>query len=444
MTSELAENRTVRRTQKSHVINTMSKASDVPQIETANTDRALSETPEISERQADVFVAGSLAIDLACDFVPVKGQNSSTSPKLRTSNPARLSQSLGGVGQNLATAIHYLGTAVQLCSVIGDDEAGASARKMLLAKGLLSSGIITKSSVQTAQYVAVNDAQKNLVLAMADMAILEGHHSEVDTVWKRHLNEHRPKWLVVDANWEPDNLKKWIVYGNAVNARIAFEPVSVAKSQRLFASSPDDGIEIGVLPNHMVSLATPNSLELSSMHTAAREAGLFERDDWWRVIDALGLSSSGSRDKLVSMTTASMVDEGIPQQTIQLLPYVPTILTKLGEKGVLMAQILRPGDDLLTSSAHSRNILTRSDIDHPTIGGVYMRLFPPAEIVPAEDIVSVNGVGDSFLGIIIAGLAKEEPKSLIDLIHTAQQGSVMTLKSKEAVSPEIRKLKDLI
>lgn len=73
-----------------------------------------------------------------------------------------------------------------------------------------------------------------------------------------------------------------------------------------------------------------------------------------------------------------------------------------------------------------------------------MRLFPPAESVSATDVISVNGVGDTFLGVIIAGLAKANPKSLIELIHIAQQGSIMTLKSKEAVSPEIRKLRSVL
>lgn len=392
----------------------------------------------------DVFVAGSLAVDLSCDFFPAIERDSSTSPRPQTSNPANISQTLGGVGHNIATTIHHLGTHVQLCSVIGDDEAGTSIRKMLLAKGLSSSGLVEKSSARTAQYVTVNDTQKDLVLAMADMAILEGCQSDVDTMWKPRLDRHRPKWLVVDANWDPSTLKRWIMHGKAANARVAFEPVSVAKSQRLFASEPDDSFDLGVVPNHKVSLAAPNRLELASMHSIARNAGYFERDDWWQVIDALGLSSSGSRDKLVSITSSSFVDEGIPQQSIQLLPFIPTILTKLGDKGALMTQILTCGDDRLTSSADAIYILSRADIDHPTIGGVYMRLFPPAEKVPAEDVVSVNGIGDTFLGVIIAGLAKEKPKPLGDLVPIAQQGSVMVLRHKESVSPEITKLKDLL
>ncbi|KAL8937464.1 MAG: hypothetical protein Q9216_004409 [Gyalolechia sp. 2 TL-2023] len=391
--------------------------------------------------RADVFVAGSLAIDLSCDFISKPGPSSQKSPRLQTSNPAAISQTLGGVGHNVATALHYLGTEVQFCSVVGDDQAGATATKMLEEKGFSLSGIMQKASARTAQYVAVNDSEKNLILAMADMAILESCQTEIDHTLKPQLDMQKPKWLVVDANWGPHALHRWLRYGKNASAKIAFEPVSVAKAQLIFASSPNGNIELDVLPDHAVSLATPNAMELASMHATAREAGQFERDDWWQVIDAMMLPSSGSRDKLLSMTSAALVDNGIPQQSIQLLPFIPTILTKLGNKGVLMAQILKPGDNRLTSTAHSKYILSRAAVDHQTIGGVYMRLFPPAENVPVKEIVSVNGVGDTFLGILMAGLAKENPKSLIDLILVAQQGSAMTLRSQEAVSPEIKKLR---
>jgi len=73
---------------------------------------------------------------------------------------------------------------------------------------------------------------------------------------------------------------------------------------------------------------------------------------------------------------------------------------------------------------------------NPSVGGVYLRHFPAAETVSKEDIVSVNGVGDTFLGVLTAGLAKGLPLDE-KLIHIAQKASVMTLKSKESVSPEI-------
>ncbi|KAL8930760.1 MAG: hypothetical protein Q9208_000301 [Pyrenodesmia sp. 3 TL-2023] len=264
------------------------------------------------------------------------------------------------------------------------------------------------------------------------------------TVWKPRLSKHKPRWLVVDANWDSNTLRQWIKHGKEAKAQIAFEPVSVAKAQRLFTTAISDEFELGTLPNHGVSLATPNTAELRSMHTAAQEAGFFDRDDWWQIIDALRLPNFGSTDKFVSMADGLLVLRGIPQQSVKLLPFIPTVLTKLGEEGVLITQVLKPGDDRLTSREHSQYILSRADIDHPTIGGVYMRLFRPAEVIPENDVVSVNGVGDTFLGIIIAGLTRENPKTLVELIEIAQQGSVMTLKSKEAVSPDIGRLKDLL
>ncbi len=73
------------------------------------------------------------------------------------------------------------------------------------------------------------------------------------------------------------------------------------------------------------------------------------------------------------------------------------------------------------------------------VGGVYLRYFPAAEAVSKEEVVSVNGVGDTFLGVLVAGLAKSLPLDA-NLIHVAQKASVMTLKSEQAVSPDIASL----
>ncbi len=66
-------------------------------------------------------MAGSVAVDLSCDFAgdPAK----SISPQLHTSNPAVILQSVGGVGHNVALAASRVsrGTKVKLCSLVGDD-----------------------------------------------------------------------------------------------------------------------------------------------------------------------------------------------------------------------------------------------------------------------------------------------------------------------------------
>ena len=296
----------------------------------------------------------------------------------------------------------------------------------------------------TAQYVAINDAQKHMVLAMADMNILEDTSGDFDSLWKPHFDVSKPKWLVVDANWHSNTLRKWLDAAKNSGVKVAFEPVSAAKSRRAFSAEFERDAHMAAAPNHSINLATPNALELSAMHEAASDVGLFDREDWWRVINSIGLSSSGSREKLVSMTNDVLVDQGAPQQSIRLLPFIPCILTTMGERGVLMTQLLRPGDDRLTCPDAAPHILSRSTDGNGVVGGVYMRLFPPVEIVSSDEIVSVNGVGDTFLGVLIAGLTKDKPKNIEVLVDIAQRGSVMTLASKEAVSPKISTLRNLL
>lgn len=74
-----------------------------------------------SESHADILVAGSVAIDLSCDYsAPASGN---MSPVINTSNPACISQSIGGVGHNVALAAHLVSkeARVRLCSMVGDD-----------------------------------------------------------------------------------------------------------------------------------------------------------------------------------------------------------------------------------------------------------------------------------------------------------------------------------
>lgn len=228
-------------------------------------------------------------------------------------------------------------------------------------------------------------------------------------------------------------LAKWIALAKKYGVRVAFEPVSIAKSRRLLAAIRDSD----AVPNNTVSLAAPNQLELSAMYMAARERGLLESDNWFDVIDAMGISSSGSRERLVFMTSADLVDQGIPQQSIQLLPYVPCIITKLGVQGVLLTQLLRAGDPRLTSPEASPYILSRG-IGSDLIGGVYIRHFPPAAVLEQGDIISVNGAGDTLLGVIVAGLAKGAVGGQVeDVLPIAQEASLRTLKSAGGVSDDL-------
>ena len=177
----------------------------------------------------NVISAGALAVDLACDYKLESRLTEIQAPQLGTSNPAVITQSLGGVGQNIARAMHYLGTSVRLCCAIGEDAAGFAALAMLNQSGMQVAGVQQiGGGARTAQYVAISDAKKDLMFGMADMKIQELVSEEFDNMWKPQLELVRPRWLVVDSNWSPQAIRKWITTGKSLGAKVAFEPVSAA------------------------------------------------------------------------------------------------------------------------------------------------------------------------------------------------------------------------
>ena len=286
-----------------------------------------------------------------------------------------------------------------LCSTIADDLTGRSVLTQLREFGLATDGVRvldSESSARTAQYIALNDIHKDLVVAMADMAILDEVTPSVLESWGAQMETHKPNWIAVDANWTPLLLSQILSMAKKHNAKVAFEPVSNAKSVRLFFLDSPSITATRVVPQNTISLATPNAYELQTMYNAAREVQLFDSAEWWHTINSFELSSAGSRDKLVLMTTVDLVDKGIPQQMIQLLPYIPNLVVKLGAQGTLLAYVLAKGDPCLTDPDAAPFLLSQTSSEGTVVGGIYMRLFPPAEVVPTAEVVSVNGESAPF------------------------------------------------
>ena len=239
------------------------------------------------------------------------------------------------MGRNVATAAQYSGAQVSLVSTVANDLAGQTLLQELAETGISTSSlriVQASSQLRTAQYVAVNDTKRDLMLALGDFSIFEQPEFEQPTYWTELLlaQPSKPKWIVIDGNWSTSIIARILQAAQANNIPVAFEPVSTVKASRLFHNSNQAIHGNAVLPNNALSLATPNKFELASMHHAAQAAALFESEAWWTVIDAFGLSSAGSRDKFTSVLGAELVNQGLPQQIIQLLPFVPNLITKLG------------------------------------------------------------------------------------------------------------------
>lgn len=410
-------------------------------------------------KSPEIVVAGSLAIDYSCDYNLLSsvapGLPDALQPTLHTSNPCIIRPTLGGVGHNIAKAAHYMGADVRLSAPVGNDLPGHAALEQLKAEGMRLDGIkqvmndpaIPDRIARTAQYIALNDAKKDLFIAMADMSLIEEESANLDPL--QGAEQGKTRWLVADGNLRAEAIQSLFRRAKQMGLNTAFEPVSVVKSLRVLSANSSTAVStakvepLPVFPNHIVDLITPNNYELAALHTHARDTGMLERKDWWAIIDALGIPSTGARNRFTSMTSAELTDQGVPQQMIQLLPFMPCIVTKLGSKGVLLTRLLPKGDRRLHSADSSKYILSRSlnDTDQSSlVGGVYMRLFHPAEQVPDDQIVSVNGVGDTFLGTLLASAVKTKT-GVEELVDLAQQAAVLTLKSQESVSPQLRQLK---
>ncbi|KAH8884479.1 hypothetical protein GQ53DRAFT_661827 [Thozetella sp. PMI_491] len=384
--------------------------------------------------RVDILVAGSVALDLSCDYTQDLSAGRNVAPSLHTSNPSIMTQTVGGVGHNVALAAHKVSGEgkVRLCSMIGDDIAGSTVLLALESSGLDTSCIRQLGneyhSARTAQYVAVNDAEKNLMIAMADMAILTSH--SFPHYWRSAIASSKPKWLVVDGNWNTGDIRSWIQAGREHGAKIAFEPVSTAKSKRLFPPLRDEDAGWGLFPHNSIDLATPNQYELEAMHEACSQNGY---------LDGLGSPLGEMHDLSISEIASLGVSSSQVAQIASLLPFIPTLITKLGAKGLLHATLLEPGDRRLHDPAEEKFIIrTRSSSRY---GGIYLRHHAAAETV--QDIVSVNGVGDTFLGVLVAGLAQG---GMVDtgLLTVAQRAAVLTLKSHHSVSEELGVLQSAV
>lgn len=418
----------------------MKQASDASSISSQVLSTSAS-GPSVSdssrETESDqVVVAGALAVDFSCDYAPFTAV-ANTEPLAHTSNPAIITQSLGGVAHNIAKAVHILGGSVCLYSAVGDDFSGRASLSQLQDEGMTTNGIsILPSPTRTAQYVAVNNAHKDLAIAMADMSILETiPQSTISELAKQVLESPttRPKVVVADANWSSDNLHIWLQSARQASITTIFEPVSTAKALRIFPSDLND-----VFAQPLADVITPNDHELIALHKFAQEASYFEHPSWFKVIDALGIPPSGLRVPLAIATSSEIVDQGIPQQAIKLLPFFPIILTKLGPQGVLLVKMLEAGALELYDDAQRQYVLARN-MTGEGIGGLYVRLYPPERVLAPEEIVSVNGIGDTFCGALAVGLASGiEVQNVVDF---AQRAASLSLRSRESVSPELKTLK---
>lgn len=171
----------------------------------------------------------------------------------RTSNPGSVVTSAGGVGRNVAENLARLGTAVSLVAAVGADPGGAEVMASTEAAGVDTS-MVLRTPHPTGTYVAVLDADGELVVAVADMTATESiGPSDIDTAADLF---GAAELVVLDGNLAAPALGRALEVCAANGVRAVLDPVSVPKAAAL----------AGLLSTRTPLLAiTPNSDELVAL-----------------------------------------------------------------------------------------------------------------------------------------------------------------------------------
>ena len=158
----------------------------------------------------------------------------------RTSNPAVVTRTPGGVACNVARTLAKLEVPVSLVSVVGDDALGRGLVARVAGEGVGVDGVVMVAGAATAEYTAVLDGSGALAVGVADMAIYEHLDAAVIRPAVDQLG-WSALWCA-DANVTPSGLATLV----PVAPDLYLDPVSVAKAPKLLPLLP--GVA-GVFPD---------------------------------------------------------------------------------------------------------------------------------------------------------------------------------------------------
>ncbi|KAJ3987787.1 indigoidine synthase A-like protein [Lentinula detonsa] len=405
-----------------------------------------SKTPPFAASEngnASLLVLGAAAVDISA-----KAFEAASNSALGSTVPGNISVSLGGVARNIAEASHRVSPkdSVLLVSPIGDDSFGQLLTQESENHGMRTDGLLLQKDQRTAVCNMIMDSQGGLTTGIADMAILEKAQLEIKAI--ELIKQMKPTVVVMDGNCSSEVIS--IVAGLCTRhgIKVFFEPTSVVKSTRIL-KAVETTMSSSTSPIDFIS---PNLIELQEIFAVANEKDLFAKPEYWTALDNFSLTSryrmdlehlsrANVSDEDPSKGTLSfLLDQGLAQMAVKLLPFFRHIVIKCGDKGVIVAMRQNP-----TSAWRSEqsNIKRRYVMNHSDTDTIILSHFPA---LPVKDLVNVTGAGDSFVGVLSSCLVQQpnafnSQKSLTQVIEMAQRASVLTLCSPFAVSPELSNLK---
>jgi len=252
-----------------------------------------SPTPE-----APVLVIGAACVDIVG---VLKGEM-----QTGTSNPAQIRTSCGGVGRNVAENLARLGQAVNLLTVVGEDQNGDQLIKTIAEAGVNVEAIKRTSLHPTGTYLGVVNTSGELQMALDDMRAMTLLSPEY-----LRQNEHlfrQASLLFLDGNLPKESLRTAMSLARAARLPVCADPTS-------------SGLAVKLKPYlKKLRLVTPNSAEAAILTDHA-----FNTTRRREVLQAAKhLVSQG-----VDIVIVAMAAFGVCYATSETSGYIPAIQTKI-------------------------------------------------------------------------------------------------------------------
>jgi len=248
--------------------------------------------------EAPVLVIGAASVDIVG---VLKGELQGG-----TSNPAQIRTSFGGVARNVAENLARLGQAVNLLTVVGEDQNGEQLIQKIVEAGVNVEAIKRTSLHPTGTYLGVVNTGGELQVALDDMRAITLLSPDY---LKQHEHLFREASLLfVDANLPNDSLRTAISLARAAHLPVCADPTSA-------------GLAVKLKPYlSKLHILTPNSAEAAiltdqAFNTTRRREALQA---------AKHLVSQG-----VDIVMIAMAAFGVCYATSETSGYIPAIRTEI-------------------------------------------------------------------------------------------------------------------